>query len=495
MKLYLQSIQLRLIVLLVSLVAFPKISLAQCDKADPPIDCRNAETAVLRINVENSQGNVDDGSVAAARQKFWATYPNAAGHEEARKRFAEALYQKDLLNLFLFSYPDEKLQARYGPEAIGNFIGILSGGANLADGGIPRSAMPEFVDFVTAFRESLSVRGGALLHYGPQTPQEAARVQDALRAARKKYYIYVLARDWAEFDAQHEVPANFNQPSTYPIVLYHRFGGLTFREASDNVSKMTALFTANVVERAAQKVMDYPKDRQGLLVATHRTADATTPRPEAILGEVVGPDDAFERLCSYDDNRRYLLTVLANNKRTLGNEPRQRGKWDFAEAAYNRIVDAYGGPDRVLQAAGKVRTATKLLQDGYVMHPESIGARRGRPYAAFQDILIRSDTRGYVRSMFAFENGFPTKRDLNSEYASFVSKYGEPRVFAAVAEMLAEQRFFGGYTGPDVMYSGDRNELTRRLGDEVKENTAGTAVGGKGAAIGKSSPPKSKPPE
>jgi hypothetical protein len=98
--------------------------------------------------------------------------------------------------------------------------------------------------------------------------------------------------------------------------------------------------------------------------------------------------------------------------------------------------------------------------------------------------------------MFAFENGFPTTQDLNSEYASFVSKHGEPRVFAAVTEMLAEQRIVvGGYTGPDVMYSGDRNELTRRLGGEVKENTAGTAVGGKGAAIGKSSPPNGKPPE
>jgi hypothetical protein len=60
-----------------------------------------------------TQGNVDNDSVAAARQRFWATYPDAAGHEEARKRFAEALYQKDLRNLFLFSYPNEKLQARY----------------------------------------------------------------------------------------------------------------------------------------------------------------------------------------------------------------------------------------------------------------------------------------------------------------------------------------------------------------------------------------------
>jgi hypothetical protein len=271
-------------------------------------------------------------------------------------------------------------------------------GTNLTDGGIPCAAMPEFVDFVKAFRESLNAGGGALLHYGPQTPQEAARVQDALRAARKKYYIYVQARDWAEFDAVSKTPANFNQPSTYPIVLYHRFGGLTFAEASENVRKMTALFTPKVVEQAARQVMEHPKDRQGLLVATHRTADATTPRPEAILGEVVGPDDAFERLCSYDDNRRYLLTVLANNKRTFSNEPRQRGKWDFAEAAYNRIVEAYGGPGKVLQAAGKVRTATKLLQDGYAMHPESIGARRGQPYAAFQDILIRSDTK---RVMYA----------------------------------------------------------------------------------------------
>jgi hypothetical protein len=120
MKLDLRITQLRLAVLIVSFVAFPKIGLAECDKADPPIDCRNAETAVLRINVESSQGNVDNDSVAAARQRFWATYPDAAGHEEARKRFAEALYQKDLRNLFLFSYPNEKLQARYGPEAIGN---------------------------------------------------------------------------------------------------------------------------------------------------------------------------------------------------------------------------------------------------------------------------------------------------------------------------------------------------------------------------------------
>jgi hypothetical protein len=141
----------------------------------------------------------------------------------------------------------------------------------------------------------------------------------------------------------------------------------------------------------------------------------------------------------------------------------------------------------------KVRTATKLFQDGYVMHPESIGARRGGRAPPFRTFLF-DQTKGCVRSMFAFENGFPTTRDLDSKDASFLSKYREPRVFAAVTEMLAEQWIsVGGYTGPEVMYSADRDELTRRLGGEVKENTPGTAVGGKGATIGKSLPPKGKP--
>jgi hypothetical protein len=131
----------------------------------------------------------------------------------------------------------------------------------------------------------------------------------------------------------------------------------------------------------------------------------------------------------------------------------------------------------VLQAAHAVRTATKQLYDGEVMHPETIGAARHGLYHAFQDVLAKNDPAGAVKLILAFDPGANSRAEVNAAYAKLVAQQTEPKIFAAMQKMAT--------TNPSPEY-GEYKNLMRALGagGVACEPDLGIARGGKGAAIG-----------
>jgi hypothetical protein len=416
-----------------------------CGVHESPIDCQkraDQEAADQKAYLEAVKTKVEfNQEIAAVRAKFWATYPDKPGAQAAREKFAEMLRQKDLYYLILNQYPQNaKLTREAGPGAVADLFDRYVGGINM-DNGIPRAVRPEFFEWAEAFRRNLNAAGGLF------TFQAATNAFKALAASRKEYDQYILARDWAEFDAVNRIPAGYELPRNYAAMLYFRFGHVPIDAAFANIATMVKLLGLDAVESAARLVMAAPKTHEGGLVVNvpepikigpggNKLRDDTVPAPQNVIGSFGGQLSAFEALATRGDDRRYLLALAADNVDVPRNPSRHIGKWDRAANTYQQYVYAFGEP-QVIAAAHQVRVATKRMTDGSVMDPKAIGSTRTTPFSAFQDVLARKDPRGYVRSMLAFNRGVKSKAELDSAYRDFVATNGETTVLETARKMAA----------------------------------------------------------
>jgi len=452
----------------------------QCQWWEQPINCANRKS-MAQLWGEAAGAKMDmSQQIATARARFWQTYPNKPGFAEASANFAALLNDKDIyyLNTYISA---QRLNLPHQPAMDQTVAGmdVIYGGVKVDDG-IPESAEFAFREWSISFKENLDAAGGLL------SLNVVDNMIKAMAASEKKHRKYLLARDWAEFDAAGRIPAGFDQPDKYATLLYVRFGQMTLDEAEENVRVMRRLFGDDVVLHAAREVLTAPKTRNGHLVNHapdvpairdeygHSIPDRSFPQPPQVSGIYSSQLEAFELIGARSDDRRYALAVLADAKPRRGTESRYLGKWTFAEKAYGRFVDAYGAT-AVKQAAYAVRTATKQLYDGEVMHPEAIGAVHHNLYKAFQDVLAKKDPAGAVKLILAFDPGGSSREELNVEYAKLVAQYSEPKIFVAMQKLAS--------TDPDPMY-GERKYLLGELEGKPNCDPTGLARGGKGAAIG-----------
>ncbi len=365
--------------------------------------------------------------IQLARERYSKAYPSGPDFAAAEAEFAKLLAEKDFHYLLMSLTFGENTPSRQLMDLLGTKI----------DGGIQPSARIEFYEWMEAIHERL--RGQPQVSGLGEIP---ARVLDAIAAAQEQQAAYKLARDWAEFEAAGiKLP-----PPQYTALLLRRFHKYkTANEASVIYSDLLARVGETRLLSTATAIRDAPKDRVGDLV-----------RPEALGATAMrysgddGADDdspASELLVipggdAYLTFRSLLLSGNAPDYLTLLIlERSDEGAWDnwnFAEvdAIYRKWVLAFG-ERAVLEAAEKVRTATKRLRDGGVWQPKALGSQRHSPYLVFQDTLAAQDPNGYVSAILVFHNNLESAEATRAAYAQLVSSYGESSVREAGAGMVA----------------------------------------------------------
>jgi hypothetical protein len=97
-----------LFVMIAIVLVLPSAAMAVCDLFEPPVQCnlrlqaqRAAEwqRAVEQQQELNRLRLQTSENIGKARARFWATYPDKAGAEQARNEFARWLWTKDIVYL------------------------------------------------------------------------------------------------------------------------------------------------------------------------------------------------------------------------------------------------------------------------------------------------------------------------------------------------------------------------------------------------------------
>lgn len=459
--------------ILLATILFANAAFAQrSNPCDPryhflaPPDCTTVGQRVLKKVMDFRQHTAEESArLAQARKRFFDTYPTKPGAAEARAEFWERLAGKDFYYLFLtVSFSDPKRRTALTDPATANRAWDMIGGK--LDNGIPQSATPEFFDWAFAVQQAAG---------GPPDITNALTFPDrfakALEASEKKHQIYLLERDWAEFDAARREPAGLEDPAVYFPAICVRFQKASWEDAFAEYDGIVKALGKDVVDRAVQQVHAAPKDRAGRLVVTEPDPvkrgpggsilpDDTVPEPNRVIGVTAGQIRAVERLATQGDDRRYLLWLFTDLTPRKTNW--QATQWPFAETMYRRYVSAFGEP-AVLEAARKVRTAVKRATDGTVMDPKAIGSTRTTPGTAFQDVLVRKEPRGYVRSLLAFTQHLDSTAEVDAAYQKFLSGLGPSVNESAVVE--AARKMAAGR--PEPTYQGDLDTLSGVLGGSV----------------------------
>ena len=457
----------------------PVAAMAQCDLFEPQVQCRARLQAQQAAQWQHAfeewqkgmQRRADfEQRLADARARFWATYPDKPGAEKAQNDFANYLRAKDLSILrdyLAASALTDETGRRSSTDAMKAFT-TLSVGRPI-DGGIRQSAMPDFEAWANAVRAKV-FEG----HTSNSTDDEFMRgflsagvtpsFFKALDSTDKLYKAYLIPRDWWEFDNAKRLPAGFDSPDAYGMLLYYRWEKIPMPQAGNVYQTFARLVGPDAARAAAKQVHDAPKDAQGLLVVTAKppvktgpggsqVPDYDVPMPDAVIGTWASPVTAMEILATRGNARTYLLFLLREQNEN-GTRVDRATQWTFAETAYNRLKLAFGEP-AVLDAAERVRTAKKRMTSNTVINQEAIGATRNAPTEAFEDILARKDPAGFVKIALLFSGNIDSAAALDSVYRKFVADHGESNVLTAARRLAAGKPYF--------FYNGGKGALENEM--------------------------------
>ena len=242
---------------------------------------------------------------------------------------------------------------------------------------------------------------------------------------------------------------------------------MPWTDAANQYISMERVLGRDKVRQVMQKIHDAPKDTEGYIakadsvgvtetnLALRRDSynnlvpNNTNPAPEgAIVVLSLQPLKVVVDLITSDDPRRYLLGLMAPEspalrlKRdrasgTANENNRLTFDWDFATWAYQRWTLAFG-ESAVKDAADKVRRSRKRLSDGEVLDSDALGSVSANLYAAFRDLLIRNNPKGYARAILSFHEKDGTAAALEADYKKLVVTYGEQTVLSS-AKKLSER--------------------------------------------------------
>jgi hypothetical protein len=435
-----------------------------------PIDCdtlKNHPDARFNKMWDNAKAGKPRflDHIAELRTRFWEMYSfdsTSKDCDDAREQFAQALFEKDLHylqpNVIARIYAPNPHRLTGEQEDLPTQLAdLLVGGV---DGGIPRSAQPEFYAWVNAMRDALGPARTFDDHFKLGFEGGAGILTEPYRKAMnlggKEYQEYVMERDWAEFAAINRVPAGYNNKETYGVLVYFRAGNNSFRDSNAIYAGMEEALGKDVVQAAAERVRTAPKTETGDLVQRDlgepvklgpggsRVDDYDAPVPKGdVIGIYKDPALAMEILATQDDDRRYLLYLLKHQYWKNASSIKQaKDEWTFAAALYKQLTIAFGEQD-VLEFAGRVRTATKRWISGNVMDQKAIGATRNVPLEAFEDILARKNPKGYVRATLAFDQNPQNREAVDAAYQKLVASSSEKAVLDTAQKVVAGKPTFG----------------------------------------------------
>ena len=394
------------------------------------------------------------------RQTFWSTYPDKKGHTEAREAFAQALYLKDMMylraDLFLriIAADDREIRAKGVQGALHELMGFPE-----IDDGIPKTAEPEFLQWVEAsarrlgpaqrtdriFQKSLAVGSGIL----------SDEFRKAAAVDGKEYQTYLIARDWAEFDRAGRVPASFDRPQTYGIYLYYRMGRQSFADARATYAGLINAMGKEIVEAAAEAVRKAGKTPDGRLKTNvpepykigpggSKVEDYDVPYPPGVIGVYSDPVVAMERQATEGSDERYLLFLLSARFRQQDYfSPEMRkgtNQWSYARSLLRALISAFGEKD-VMEAARAVHAAKRRLITGSIMNQAALGATRNDPLECFEDLLARKNPAGYLKCALAVKENpvDPAAVKLSAAYSQLIARSNEQDLLAAARKMAGDK--------------------------------------------------------
>lgn len=436
-----------------------------------PIDCdvlkNNPDARFAKMfaaGQDKREPTLDD--IPDLRRRFWDLYaidPTSEDCDRARDDFAQALFIKDLM--YLQSNVVAKIWAPTSQRLTGmqeefptKLLAFITG---RGDEGIPSTARPEFYDWVNATRERLQhsdkLDDKIVADWNAAFGILSPTFRKAANFSGKEYQAYVMERDWAEFAAKNKVPAGYDHAETYGIFLYFRAGNNSFGDAKIIYAGMEQALDKAPVHAAAELVRVSPKTDTGNLVRRpdlgqpeklgpggSKVPDYDAPVPKGVIGVYTNPALAFEILATQDDDRRYLMYLLKHQYwKNAASIKKATDEWTFAKALYQQLTAAFANEQEVLQAASKVRTATKRWITGNVMDQKAIGATRNVPLEAFEDILSRQDPKGYVRATLAFDQDLRTREAVDAAYQKLIASSSEKAVLEAAQRIVADKPMFG----------------------------------------------------
>ncbi len=303
----------------------------------------NMGTALSEMRKANSDIAGFNGEIAAARQRFWAAFPDKPDFGDAEREFEGKLWAKDVF--FLTTALPE--------GADGRTARIVQSLVAQVDGGIRRNAYPAFLTLVDGLRQSLGAQSRNDMVY-----VDGVRLIQALDANQDRLMAYKRARDLAEFLASDLDPRLYLSPKAYILQVFETdllsmrwTAGVARPDSQQDALRtfdtLVSCLGEDAVLAAAKRVLEAEKDADGNLA---------TPAPVKTQGGgdmvTTSPLQWFEELLA-EDARGYAVTILRTSLHYLPHS------WAEATKRYQELVDAHG-EEAVLSAADRVRRAPKM---------------------------------------------------------------------------------------------------------------------------------------
>ncbi len=203
--------------------------------------------------------------ITESRRRFWAAYPNSPDLAKVRQEFVHDLMCKD------YYYLEACLQIPHEDRAddFTHFKAVLDAtdllGIGPADGGIPKSAQGQFIDWASRVETEVGLNANRMNFFSVP----ADRAAKALADSEGQYAAYAIVRDWAEFDAAHREPAGSENPIVYATLLFARYDRISITDAAGVLEAMIDAVGKEDVLHAAEKVHAAHKN------SDHDVADVT----------------------------------------------------------------------------------------------------------------------------------------------------------------------------------------------------------------------------
>ncbi|HEY4089570.1 MAG TPA: hypothetical protein VGM43_26770, partial [Bryobacteraceae bacterium] len=357
------------------------------------------EGAVLKAAMDEpvAQQSV---KIEAARERYFALWPNRPGIEQAEADFMRALREKDTYYLSLSSSTAMNL---FMVKA-GNALAMLGGDTSLndlnkipdnMDGGIRPYAKPLFARWIAAMRRAEDKRpptGSAIVDGGINLMQWASKMLndpsanplllvDTLQDESNWRTAYENARNWAELMASGVNLSTFVPPDIYirsqmEADVAWSLGQNKRDDLADPVAATldfynlyVKMFGQQAVSAAANATLRAPKNSVGGLAT----------RSPVEIGEYVAspspnPYYLFLTQLTKSSPKAYAIALAFDPNIMLTMQPaaafNTEDNWQKAYSVYTQLVAKYGQTN-VLNAAARLRDTPKDSQGKIAGDPQS----------------------------------------------------------------------------------------------------------------------------